>query len=75
MNPRDKQSAATIRVGDGPSRIAILKDRVWVADTLSRELTEIDPRRNAVVRTIKVGASPEGLVSVRGQLWVAAHGV
>jgi streptogramin lyase len=75
VNPRDKQSAATIRVGDGPSRIAILKDRVWVADTLSRELTEIDPRRNAVVRTIKVGASPEGLVSVRGQLWVAAHGV
>ncbi len=42
VNPRDKQSAATVRVGDGPSRIAILKDRVWVADTLSRETPDGD---------------------------------
>ena len=44
------------------------------ADTFGRQVTEIDPGRNAVARTIETGVSPEGLVSNAGELWVAAHG-
>jgi DNA-binding beta-propeller fold protein YncE len=74
VDARSDQSTATIPVGGGPTQLAILDGRVWVADTFGRELSEIDPSRNTVVREVKTGASPEGLATVRGELWVAVGG-
>src|SRR5262249_17808611 len=52
VDARSDQSTATIPVGGGPTQLAILDGRVWVADTFGRELSEIDPSRNTVVREV-----------------------
>ena len=74
VDPHTGQSTATIRVGGGPTDLAVLDDRVWVADTYGRELSEINPSRNAVVDNVKIGASPEALASIEGELWVGTGG-
>jgi DNA-binding SARP family transcriptional activator/DNA-binding beta-propeller fold protein YncE len=74
VDPRAGQGTATVRVGRGPTGIAIVDDRVWVADTFGRELSQIDPTEDAVVGAVETGGSPEGLAPVRGELWAAVHG-
>jgi YVTN family beta-propeller protein len=59
-----------VRVGAGPSGIAVGLGSVWIASA-DGTVSRIDPSSSGVVATIKVGGTPSGIAVGAGQVWVA----
>ncbi len=64
----------TVRVGHGPTGVAVAAGSVWVAATLDNALTRVDGATSEVVQRIPVGASPSEIAAGAGALWVSNSG-
>ena len=62
-----------IPVGDGPVDVAFGEGAVWVANSLGRTVSRIDPETNEVVETIGVGNAPQRLAAGAGSVWVTVQ--
>jgi YVTN family beta-propeller protein len=65
------RTVVRIRVGRGPSELALGAGRVWAANNLDDSLSRIDPRTNRVTATTPVGVAPVGVTAGEGAIWVA----
>ena len=70
LSTRDIRLVATIRVGHGPSAVAIGEGVVWVSNELDGTVSRIELKRNVVDRTISVGSEPIDVAAGLGALWV-----
>ena len=61
----------TIKVGNGPSGLAVTNRGVWVVNTLDATVSRIEPRRGIVAATIPVDARPAGIAASAGSIWVS----
>jgi YVTN family beta-propeller protein len=61
-----------IPVRDDPAGMAFAAGSLWVANRQGRTLSQIDPRRNALVQEIPVGNGPSAVAAGFGALWVAS---
>ena len=48
-------------------------DRLWVADSGTRELFEIDPGSGSLRRTLSLDLQPSALALADGAIWVAGY--
>jgi serine/threonine-protein kinase len=72
VSPRTLRIEARIRVGAGPSVLAVTGAFVWVANSTDRALTRIDPGRNETVGApVEIGKEIDDLVAGAGSLWLA----
>ena len=72
-SPRTLDVRARIRVGRGPTVLAITESAVWVGNVTDRTLTKIDPARNeAVGAPVALGKEINDLVFGGGSLWLPA---
>jgi DNA-binding beta-propeller fold protein YncE/predicted Ser/Thr protein kinase len=64
------QAGEPIRVGRGPAGITVAHGFVWVANTRSATVSEVDPSLERVT-PIEVGGSPGGIDAGTSAVWVA----
>src|SRR6185295_15147479 len=62
-----------VRVGSGPSLVAIGSDGVWVANELDSTVSLIDPTQPRVVLTKAVPGTAAALAATPAGVWVAAR--
>jgi streptogramin lyase len=61
-------------IPNGPTKIVIGKDGLWVASDLEHVVARIDPATNEVVDPLKLGGIAEGMaVDGDGNVWVTVH--
>ena len=60
-------------VGDGPVDVAVGEDGVWVASSLDRTVTRLDPETGEVVATIEIGNEPQRMAAGGGAVWVSVR--
>ena len=69
---------ATVKVGMHPQAVAVdaKRNRVYVANTHSSDITVIDSARNSVLKTLHAGKNPYALAvdPNSGQLYVESYG-
>jgi YVTN family beta-propeller protein len=65
--------SAPVAVGDGPVDVAVGEDALWVANSLGRSVTKIDPATGKVVATIKLGNEPQRVAADAGKVWVTVR--
>jgi YVTN family beta-propeller protein len=71
LDPESHEVRQTIRVGSGPTGIAVGAGAVWAANGLEGTVSRIDPGTDQVVDTTPVGNSPSAIVFGDGAVWVA----
>ena len=71
LDPATRTIRQTIRVGSGPTGIAVGNGAVWVANRLDGTVSRISPETNGVVQTIHVGKGPTAVAVGGGSVWVA----
>ena len=71
LDARSGEAVATIRVGQGPSAVAVSGEGVWVANGLDGSVSHIDSGAGSVAATIPVGSGPSGIAAGAGSIWVA----
>src|SRR3712207_3844805 len=64
---------ATIDVGDMPSGIAVADGYVWVTNSDSDTVSQIDPVSNSVVGEFFATEAPGDIAVGRGHLWVVGN--
>ena len=57
-------------VGSGPSGVAFGSGAVWVANSLDRTVSRVDPGTGPV-ETVPLGAPPGGVVATYGRVWTS----
>ena len=62
---------ASIAVGREPLAVAVGAGSIWVANTIDRTVSRIDPSSNRVTATIDVRRSPTAIAVAQGSVWVA----
>ena len=78
IDPRTNRVLDSIRVGDGPSSIAVANGRVWVVNRDAQTISVIDASTRALVKTFAIGATPTDIAAGPGGIWVgdsATHSV
>jgi YVTN family beta-propeller protein len=73
IDPLTDSPFATIGVGNGPLRIAVGEDAVWVLNSIAGTISKIDPRLQQVTLTIEVRGAVS-LAAGEGALWVVSCG-
>ena len=66
-------SVTTIPVGDGPVDISFGERAAWVANSLDRTVSRIDPETNEVGENIELGREPLHLAAGEGAVWVTVR--
>ncbi len=61
-----------IPVDGAPAALAFAGGSLWVADSDSRFVAQVDPGANKVVRRFEVGNAPRALAVAAGAVWVAS---
>lgn len=69
IEPSTNAVRGTMAIGRGATAIAVGEEAVWVANSVDRSLTRVDPQ-NAIASTIPVGVSPGGVAVSQGFVWV-----
>jgi YVTN family beta-propeller protein len=64
---------ADFPVGDGPVDVAVDETGVWVANSLDRTVSRIDPESGDVVATIDIGNEPRRIAAGEGAVWVTVR--
>ena len=59
--------------GSNPVAIAFGDGRLWVADSVARELFEIDPATGSLRRTVSLDLQPGAIALAGGAIWVAGY--
>ena len=59
--------------GSNPVAIAFGDGRLWVADSVARELFEIDPATGSLRRTLSLDLQPSAIALAGGAIWVAGY--
>jgi YVTN family beta-propeller protein len=59
--------------GSDLAAIAFGNGRLWVADSVARELFEIDPMTGSLERTLPLGLQPSAVTLGGGAIWVAGY--
>jgi YVTN family beta-propeller protein len=72
IDPQDG-SVVPVRVGEGPTAIAVTSDAVWVVNSGDGTLSRIDPETNEEEGTVPIGNVPAGIVFAEGLLWVTVQ--
>jgi YVTN family beta-propeller protein len=72
IDPQDG-SVVPVRVGEGPSAIAVTPDAVWVVNSGDGTLSRIDPETNEEEGTVPIGQAPVGIGFAEGLLWVTVQ--
>jgi YVTN family beta-propeller protein len=72
IDPQDG-SVVPVRVGEGPTAIAVTPDAVWVVNSGDGTLSRIDPQTNEEEQTVPIGQAPVGIVLAEGLLWVTVQ--
>jgi DNA-binding beta-propeller fold protein YncE/mono/diheme cytochrome c family protein len=62
-----------VKTGDGPERVLVLGNNVFISNRFSRTVTQVDAVSHAIVRQIAVGAEPMGMDSEDGSTLFVAH--
>jgi peptide/nickel transport system substrate-binding protein len=73
IDPGTDGVVQTIRVGSGPSAVAVGNRLVWVANTLGSSVSRIAASTGAVLGTTPIGARPAALATGAGAVWVASE--
>jgi DNA-binding beta-propeller fold protein YncE len=69
----DPSVSAPIDVGQGPLRLAVGDDAVWVTSAADGTLSQIDPQVGGVVGApFRVGAGVSGVAVGEGSIWVSS---
>jgi YVTN family beta-propeller protein len=64
------EADATIEVGDSPTRPIRAGDSIWVANTGSATVSQVNPATGEIVATIEVGSRPLTPVAAGDSIWV-----
>ena len=56
-----------------PVDVAVGEDGVWVASSLDRTVTRLDPETGETVATIELGNEPQRLAAGGGAVWVTVQ--
>jgi YVTN family beta-propeller protein len=70
INPATSSVQPPIRVGNGPTGIAVGAGQVWVANADDGTVSTIDPQSN-MVGTMRLGFRSEAVAVDQGAVWVA----
>ena len=73
FEPRRRADAKDFPVGDGPVDVAVGEGGVWVASSLDRTVTRLDPATGEIVATIELGNEPQRLAAGGGAVWVSVR--
>ena len=71
VEPRTGKVLPPIRVGNGPSALAVGEGAVWVVNRQDGTLSRIDPAKNHVSWTGRIGSDPTAVAVGAGSVWVA----
>ena len=63
----------TFPVGDGPVDVAVDETGVWVANSLDRTVSRLDPESGDMVATIEIGNEPQRIAAGEGAVWVTVQ--
>ena len=63
-----------VDLAGGGSAVAVAGDRVWVANAIAGDVTEVDAAAMRETRTIRLGGSPRWLTVDGDTVWVAVTG-
>jgi peptide/nickel transport system substrate-binding protein len=69
---RERDERVAIPVGGAPAALAFAEGSLWVADSDSRNVLQVDPGSNRVVQSFEVGNAPRALAVAAGKVWVAS---
>jgi YVTN family beta-propeller protein len=70
IDPRTEKLAATIRMGNEPTGVAVGEGSVWVINQGDETLAQIDPKGNTVTRTISLPKAPSAIAVGNGSVWM-----
>jgi streptogramin lyase len=59
---------------DGPTDVAVIRDRVWVTCAVSRSVVRIRPADGSTAVSLPVGGTPVSITADGGAAWVAVQG-
>jgi YVTN family beta-propeller protein len=76
IDPATNRVVATVRVGEGPSGLAVGSGArsVWVSNELSGTVSRIDPALGKVVNSVAIGDQPQGVAASSDRAYVAVRG-
>jgi DNA-binding SARP family transcriptional activator/streptogramin lyase len=69
IDPRTNEIVGQFSVGDGPTRIAVGRGKVWVMNR-AQTISVVDVKDRTVVKTFAVGATPADIAFGAGNVWV-----
>src|SRR5439155_10504183 len=70
IDPATNTVSAPVRVGNGPTGVAVAPNGVWVANNLDGTVSRIDPGTATVAEADPVGDGPLGVALGGGAVWV-----
>jgi YVTN family beta-propeller protein len=70
VDPHGPTVRQTLRVGDGPSGLAVAAGDIWIANSLDGTVSRIDAETRTVVQTIAVGIQPSAVAASDDAVWV-----
>jgi YVTN family beta-propeller protein len=72
IDPQDG-AVVPVRVGEGPTAIAVAPGAVWVVNSGDGTLSRIDPETNEEEQRVTIGNVPAGIAFAEGLLWVTVQ--
>jgi YVTN family beta-propeller protein len=73
VDPSTGRPSGRIKVGKGPSSVAIAEGSAWIANNGDDTVSRVDPVSGKVIATIEVGNGPFVVAAGEGAVWVASH--
>ena len=73
LGPGQARTVKHFPVGDGPVDVAVGEGGVWVASSLDRIVTRLDPESGEAVARIEIGNEPWRIAAGEGAVWVSVR--
>lgn len=73
IDPVGEYATASIAIGAGPAGLAVGGRSIWVASSVARTISRVDPETTDIATTIAVDGTPRDVTTGAGAVWVTVR--